>query len=98
MSDRTYTKHTRAHTKDRSFLSTTARTEKQDVMFHLLLSLGEHGSAELHTHIQTFSTHSMSAIMSRVGREDLEHPHCVEGLFSRASRVSVCFLLLITEQ
>lgn len=32
------------------FLTTIALREKQDVMFHLLLSLGDHGSAELHTH------------------------------------------------
>lgn len=94
--------HTYAHQKKKRQKNSGAffwpQAAQKNVMFHLLLSLGgEHGSAELHTHIQTFSTHSVSAIMSRVEREDLEHPHCAEGLFSRASRVCL-LLLLITEQ
>lgn len=49
-------------------------------------------------HAYRQSVHSVSAIMRHVEREDLEHPYCAEGLFSRARRVSACFLLLITEQ
>ena len=100
MSDRTYTEHTHVHTqKDKKPAELSIQpkpTQKNKTLqtVHLLLSLWEHGSAELHTRTDIQYT-------QRVGhheREDLEHPHCAEGLFSRASRVSVCFLLLITEQ
>lgn len=95
VSDRIYTEHTHTHrkTKNRqSFLSKHSphrktRHYRQSTFFcHY-----ENMEVLNCTHVQTFSTHSVSAIMSRVEREDLEHPHCAEGLFSRASRVSVCF-------
>lgn len=35
--------------------------------------------------------------MVHIDLEDLEHPRCAEGLFSRSS-VSVCFLPFITEE
>lgn len=38
-------------------------------------------------HVQTFTTHSVLAIMGRVKREDPEHPRCAEGLFIGSVRL-----------